>query len=89
MAYLFIKHEVDNIDKWKMAYDAHKAARDHAGLKELYLLHNRYNHNEVFILFEAANEHKAQDFIESKDLQEAMKKAGVVGQPEIRLMDEV
>ncbi|MDX5483273.1 MAG: hypothetical protein LPK07_16450 [Hymenobacteraceae bacterium] len=88
MPYLFIKHEVQDFDHWKMAYDKRKAIREQVGLKELYLLQNMYNHNEVFILFEAENEHKAQDFIESKELEEAMQRAGVVGQPEMRLMEE-
>lgn len=89
MTYLLIRHEVNDFDHWKTAYDNHKSARDEADLREMYLLQNRYNHNEVVILFEAKNEHKAQDFIESEDLKEAMKGAGVVGTPEIRMLDQV
>ncbi|WP_439882488.1 hypothetical protein ACSX1A_04830 [Pontibacter sp. MBLB2868] len=89
MPYLLIRHEVDNFDKWKTAYDNHKSARDKADLQEVYLLQNKYNHNEVVILFEAKNDHKAQEFIESEDLKEAMKGAGIVGTPEIRILEEV
>ncbi|MDX5437276.1 MAG: hypothetical protein LPK03_08785 [Pontibacter sp.] len=87
MGYLLIRHEVNDFDKWKMVYDEHKSARDKAGLSELYLFQNKYNHNEVVLLFEAENDHRAQDFIESEDLKKAMERAGVVGEPEIRMLE--
>lgn len=87
MGYILIRHEVNDFNKWKTVYDDHKSIRDKAGLHELYLLQNKYNHNEVVILFEAKNDNRALDFIESQDLKEAMKRAGVVGTPEIRLLE--
>ncbi|MBC5992053.1 cyclase [Pontibacter cellulosilyticus] len=87
MGYLLIRHEVNDFDHWKTAYNEHKGAREKAGLRDLYLLQNKYNHNEVVILFETENDHRAQDFIESEDLKKAMERAGVVGMPEIRMLE--
>ncbi|MCX2740333.1 hypothetical protein [Pontibacter anaerobius] len=89
MPYLLIKHEVADFDHWKTMYDKHKSARDHADLHELHLFQNTYNHNEVIVLFEAKSEGKVLEFMESKDLEQAMKGAGVLGTPEMRILREV
>ncbi|WP_299754714.1 hypothetical protein [uncultured Pontibacter sp.] len=88
MPFLLIKHEVEDFDHWKTAYDEHKSVRDQMDLKELYLLQNTHNHNEVVLLFQAKSEGKALEFMESKDLEQAMKEAGVLGTPEMHILRE-
>lgn len=51
-------------------------------MKELHLLRNADQMDEVVILFEVRDIHKAREFATSNDLREAMEKAGVVNQPE-------
>lgn len=83
MAQMLIRHKVKDFRSWKPAFDAHRAARQAAGLKDLYLWHNLDDPTEVLLLFEASNPDKARSFSESPDLKDAMKKAGVVGRPDI------
>ncbi len=83
MSYLFVRHKVKDFDAWKPLYDAHRVARAVAGLKQLYLLRNAADPNDVLLLFETSDLEKARAFARSEDLQQTMKKAGVTGVPEI------
>ena len=83
MAHMFIRHQVQDFDKWKPAYDSHQQARAAAGLKELHLWHNLDAPNEIVLLFEVSDVKQARAFAESKDLKERMAAAGVINTPEI------
>jgi heme-degrading monooxygenase HmoA len=81
MSYLLIHHNVRDFDTWKKAYDDHRDARDQAGLKELHLLRNHADRNDIVILFVAENLERARAFARSDNLRSAMQQAGVVGAP--------
>jgi hypothetical protein len=83
MIHLMVVHEVGSFEKWKPVYDAHAPARAAAGLKEVELFRNIDNPDEVVLLFSADHLGKAKAFVASKDLREAMRKAGVKGKPKI------
>lgn len=74
---------VKDFENWKAGYDAHKHARDAAGLTERYLLQDVDDPNEVTILFEAEDQKRAEEFSNSDDLIAEMQKSGVVGEPEM------
>jgi hypothetical protein len=83
MAHMFIRHQVQDFDKWKPAYDSHQHARAAAGLRELHLWHNLDAPNEIVLLFEVSDVKQARAFAESADLKERMKTAGVTDTPNI------
>lgn len=83
MPHLLIHHKVQNFDTWKIAYDAHRSARDQAGLRELHLLRGATDRNDVVILFAAQDLARARAFAHSDDLRSAMQNAGVVGAPDM------
>ncbi len=87
MRYVMIRHKVKDFTTWKPVFDEHVTARQAAGLKDLFLLRNTDNPNEVVILFESEDHAKARGFAESKDLREAMKRAGVIDLPNIFFLD--
>jgi hypothetical protein len=58
-----------------------------AGLKELHLLRNADDRNEVILLFEADGLQKAREFAASADLRERMQEAGVVDKPDIYFLE--
>jgi heme-degrading monooxygenase HmoA len=87
MPYLLIRHKVRDFNAWKPVYDAHLAAREAAGLRELHLLRNVEDATEVVLLFEAENLGRAREFARSEDLRHAMARAGVVDQPDIYFLD--
>jgi heme-degrading monooxygenase HmoA len=87
MSYLLIRHKVRDFNAWKPVYDAHLAAREAAGLRELHLLRNVEDATEVVLLFEAENLGKAREFASSEDLRHAMARADGVDQPDIYFLD--
>jgi heme-degrading monooxygenase HmoA len=87
MPYLLIRHKVRDFNAWKPVYEAHLAAREAAGLKELHVWRNVEDTTEVVLLFEAENLGAARAFASSEDLRHAMERAGVVDQPHISFLD--
>jgi hypothetical protein len=87
MPYGLIRHKVADFAKWKPLYDAHLPARQKAGLKELHVLRNADDPNEVILLFEADDLQKAREFAASADLRETMQKAGVLDKPDIYFLN--
>jgi heme-degrading monooxygenase HmoA len=83
MNYLLIRHKVADFEKWKPVYDAHAPARQKAGLKGAHLLRSLNDPNEVVLLFEVSDLDAAREFGQSSDLQDAMKRSGVVDKPDV------
>jgi heme-degrading monooxygenase HmoA len=81
--HVLVRHKVADFAKWKPIYDDHLQARQKAGLKEVHLLRNIENPNEVILLFSAEDLDKAKAFAASDDLRQAMQRAGVSDKPDI------
>lgn len=89
MKYILIRHKVRDFDAWKKVYDRHKKVRDEAGLKERRLFRGAEGSPEVIILFETKDLQRARSFMESTDLADRMKEAGVADRPDIFILDDV
>jgi hypothetical protein len=83
MPHLLIHHKVRDFGAWKAGYDAHKPARDAAGIRELHLLQGYEDPSSVVALFEAKDIEDIRAFAASPDLKKAMSRAGVMGTPVI------
>ncbi len=81
--YLTVRHSVQDFSVWKPGYDAHEPSRAAAGLTEKHVLQDADDANMVTMIFEAEDLKRAEDFSQSDDLREAMRKVGVVGKPDI------
>jgi heme-degrading monooxygenase HmoA len=81
--HMLIRHRVADFAKWKPVYDAHASAREKAGLKEIHLLRNLDDPNEVILLFSVEDIDKAKAFAASDDLRTAMQRAGVSDKPDV------
>ncbi len=86
MKYLLVRHRVRDFNEWKPVYDSHLGARERAGIKEKELLRDAEDSSLVFILFEVVDLERAKSFAGSAELREAMARAGVVGETEIRFL---
>jgi len=85
--HMLVRHKVSDFAKWKPVYDEHASARQNAGLRELHLLRNTENPNEVILLFSAEDAGKAKAFAGSDDLRQAMQKAGVSDKPDVYFLE--
>jgi len=84
--YLMIHIHIGDFSKWKAVYDGHIEARKQAGMKELHVLRNMENPNEITVLFELEDLEKAKAFLDSDDLREKIKESGVVGEPKFEFL---
>ena len=82
MARFFISHPVEGFDKWKSHFDDDKANRAGFGLSDLGVYRKVGNENNLIIVLEGAPD-GMKKMIESPELMETMKEAGVLGQPEV------
>ena len=89
MADLLIKHTVQDFEAWKPVFDEHASTRMEYGSKGYRLFTVAGGPNEVVILFEWDTAENARSFLEESDIREAMDEAGVVGEPDIHLLEEV
>jgi hypothetical protein len=87
MGAMIVHHSVRDYGAWRPAYDAHEAARTAAGLTNGRVFRSAEDPNDILLLFDMADRRRAEEFGRSDDLREAMRRASVVGQPEIRFAD--
>lgn len=80
---MVVIHEVKDFDTWKKAFDEHATFRKDAGLIGEGVMRGADNDKLVAVYAPATDPAKLKAFIESKDLKEKMKSAGVKGKPTI------
>jgi len=81
-ARLLVKHKVKDWDAWKKVFDEHKQARMDAGLTDRVLGYTVGDNHSISIVFAVTDMDKAKAFINSQDLKDKMKEAGVEGKPD-------
>ena len=80
---MLIKHKVADYAKWKTGYDAHDSARLANGLHSYVVARGTEDTNMVLIGMKMDDVNKAKAMAADPGLKDIMKKAGVVGPPEI------
>ena len=87
MPYLFVRHKAEDYTKWKSTFDDFAPARKAAGEKSYQVCHVAGDPNDVVVLNEWDSIENLQKFLQSQELKEAMKRAGVSEQPEIYILE--
>ena len=80
---VMIRHKVKDWDAWKKSFDSHKQARMDAGLTDKVVGHTVGDTHNVTLVFAVSDMDKAKAFMNSQDLKDKMKEAGVEGAPDI------
>jgi len=78
-----ITHQVRNYDAWRADFDAHRVAREEAGILGHHVNRAASDPNTVSVYLPAPTQEALQRFAAASDLRDVMKKAGVVGEPQI------
>ena len=89
MATLFVRHTVEDYGKWKTSFDEHSSFRSDNGSKGGKVFRSVNDPNELFVLLEWESVEGIQKFSQSDDLKKVMKEAGVIGMPDIHILEEV
>jgi quinol monooxygenase YgiN len=88
MSYVLIRHKVANYAKWKRVVHAAKAWRKASGEKSFQVFRSSSAPNDLTIVCSWDSIARMRKFLESAELRERMKQAGVVGQPEIHFFSK-
>lgn len=79
---VMIRHKVKDWDAWRKSFDEHKQARTDAGLSDRAVGHTIGDNHQVTLVFAVSDMVKAKAFMQSQDLKDKMKDAGVDGPPD-------
>ena len=79
---VFLKHKVADYSAWRPVYDADAPRRAEAGLKEVGVYRDADDENMVLIVWETDDTNAFKAMMESPELAEKMKEAGVTSEPE-------
>ena len=88
MAYMFVRHSVQDYEAWKSVFDSVADLRRRSGEKSYQILRQENGSKEVVALFEWDSLDNARKYATSPELKAAMERAGVTGKPEIFFLEE-
>ena len=89
MATMFVKHKVNDYERWKRVYDDFAAVRREKGVTGASVHRDAEDANTVIVTHQFGNLGAATAFAESEELKNAMANAGVAGPPEIWFTEDV
>jgi len=89
MIYLMAIQKVEDFNKWKKVFDEHSTKRGAMGSKGAEILRDSAHPNKIVVITKWEDKSAAKKFASSEDLKNVMKKAGVVGFPELRFLDDI
>ncbi|HSJ52835.1 MAG TPA: antibiotic biosynthesis monooxygenase [Anaerolineae bacterium] len=88
MAYMFVRHSVQDYEAWKSVFDSVSDLRRKGGEKSYQILRQDDSANNLIALFKWDNLDNARAYAASPELKAAMERAGVAGKPEILFLEE-
>ena len=88
-AFLVVTHEVQDFDRWKVAFDSTAALKRTFGWRQSTIYSVDGDRNKVTVIEEFGSLDGAKAFSQLSELKAAMTKGGVVGVPEIHFVSAV
>jgi hypothetical protein len=89
MATLFVRHDVEDFDRWKRGYDEARSIRDDGGVRADGIYQGADDPTDVTVFHRFDSADAARAFVSDPRLREAMEQLGVTGEPEIWITEEV
>ncbi|MDB5012272.1 MAG: hypothetical protein JWQ25_474 [Daejeonella sp.] len=89
MVTVILSHEVADFAQWKVGFDAGEDFRSSLGVKTLGVYAAVDNPNSVSVITEFPNAEAVAGMMSNPELQASMKEAGVVGMPEVKILNKI
>ncbi len=89
MVTVILSHEVKNFDRWKKLFDEGESLRTDNGVRTLDVFQSVDNPNMVTVITEFPGAEAVQGFMSNPTFRETMQKAGVIGVPEVKVLEKV
>ena len=88
MAFTILAIEVEDYDNWRSQFDSMEDVRREYGIREGRVFQDVANPNSITVVIEG-DLSDLQAYGESQALKEAMAEGGVIGPPQVSLVNEV
>jgi hypothetical protein len=88
MVHLIVRHKVADYTRWKEAFDGHLGVRKAAGEVGSRVLLSVDDPREVTVFLDWDSLERARKFAASEDLKQTMQKSGVIGDPDVRFLED-
>ena len=89
MPYLRVRQKVEDFNRWHAIFASHAEAQTVAGLKGLQLLRDATDPSLVVCFFGVDDVETARAFTETPDVSDAQRHSGIIGTPEVLLLEEI
>lgn len=89
MTLVFIRHNIKDYRQWKDVFDGYMEKRHAGGERSFRVAHTVDEKNDLCLVFEWDTAANAKRFLDSPELAAAMKRAGVVGKPQIVIAEQL
>jgi hypothetical protein len=83
---IVVKHRVADYDVWMKLFEEHTSARKDASILGHHINRGADDPNMLYVYCPATNADAVKAFLDSGEIKEVMKNAGVEGPPEIKFM---
>jgi hypothetical protein len=89
MVTTILTHEVKDFSEWKKGFDADEANRTGMGVSVTGVYQAADKPNMVTVITQVPSVEAIQGFLANPDLKMIMEKAGVIGAPEVKILNKV
>ena len=87
MIYILVSHKVEDYAKWKQVYDSHEDVRSGYGLETRKIFRSVNEPQNIHVLVSSPSIGAFEEFSANGDLKGAMQRAGVISEPEIKILE--
>jgi hypothetical protein len=87
MATIIVRHEVEDFDKWKPAFESDIPKLKELGMTNEKVYRDKDNPNIVTVIGDCESVDKIMEYMGSDEIKEKMASGGVVGKPEVFVME--
>jgi len=88
MVHVIVRHKVADYVRWKEAFDGHLGARKAAGEVGYRVMLSVDDPREVTVFLDWDSLDRARKFATSDDLKQKMQQSGVIGDPDVRFLED-
>jgi quinol monooxygenase YgiN len=88
MVTVIVSHECKNYSDWRKVFDADEGNRSKAGFKSTTVFRSADNANKITIIGEAPSAEAINNFMSNPELKAAMERGGVIGMPEVKILNK-
>jgi hypothetical protein len=89
MVNVIITHKVKDFSKWKKGFKGEQSIRPEANVRVRGVYHSVENPNVITVMAEFPSVEAVHRFMNNPALKTALDRGGVIGHPEVKILNEI